>query len=64
MPGPFRSLRRQWRKTPFSFRRNLPLALTILAVLVAFSLVMPLPSLQAFEGLGQDAQPLPEREPR
>lgn len=64
MPGPMRSLRRRWRRTSFSFRRNLPLALTLLAVLVAFSLVMPLPSLQAFEGLGEATQPLGEHELR
>ncbi len=64
MPAPARPLKRLWRHVPFSFRRNLPLALTFLAVLVAFSLVMPLPSLQAFEGFGQESLPLPEREDR
>lgn len=61
MPAPIRKLRRLWRHTPFSFRRNLPLALTLLAVLMAFSLLMPLPSLQAFDGFGQE--PLPPAEP-
>ena len=64
MPGPFQTLKRRWRRTRFSWRRNLPLALGLLAVLMAFSLVMPLPSLQAFDGLGQPTEYLPEREAR
>jgi hypothetical protein len=57
MPAPSRKLRRLWRRAPFSWRRNLPLALAFLAILVAFSIVMPLPSLQAFEGLGGEPTP-------
>lgn len=64
MPGPFRTLKRRWRETTFHARRNLPLALSLLAVLMAFSLLMPLPALQAFDGLGQETVPLPEREVR